>query len=130
MVEAIKLSLNNLGLDYLDLALIHWPLALKPGTGYLWPLDENNKTQDVNISVVETWKGMEDAHRLGLARSIGVSNFNSEQLTRVMKQAWMKPVVNQVSLNTCYIQGSWATHLVWGRPAPLANVLPNPWSCE
>ena len=96
VVEALKLSLNNLGLDYLDLALIHWPIALKSGTGYLWPLDENNMTLDEDISVVETWKGMEDAYRLGLAKSIGVSNFNSEQLGRVLKHSFIKPVVNQV----------------------------------
>ncbi|CAG2118885.1 unnamed protein product, partial [Medioppia subpectinata] len=95
VVEALKLSLNNLGLDYLDLALIHWPIALKSGTGYLWPLDENNMTLDEDISVVETWKGMEDAYRLGLAKSIGVSNFNSEQLSRVLKHSFIKPVVNQ-----------------------------------
>ncbi|CAG2110833.1 unnamed protein product, partial [Medioppia subpectinata] len=82
--------------DYLDLSLVHWPLAFRSGTGFLRPLDENNKTQNVDISVVETWKGMEDAYRLGLTRSIGVSNFNSEQLTRVLKQAFVKPVVNQL----------------------------------
>ena len=99
VVEAMKLSLNNLGLDYLDLALVHWPLSLKQGTGFLWPLDQNNQTYDINISVVETWRGMEDAYKLGLAKSIGVSNFNSEQLTRVLKQTAIKPVVNQVIIS-------------------------------
>ena len=96
VVEALKLSLNNLGLDYLDLALIHWPLTLKSGTGFVWPLNEKNETMDDNISVVETWKGMEDAYRMGLAKSIGVANFNSEQLTRVLRQSSIKPVINQV----------------------------------
>ena len=96
VVEALKLSLNNLRLDYLDLALIHWPIALKPGRGYLVPLNENNQTIDDDTDVVETWKGMEDAHRLGLAKSIGVSNFNSMQLDRVLKSTFLKPVVNQV----------------------------------
>ncbi|XP_054162256.1 1,5-anhydro-D-fructose reductase-like [Oppia nitens] len=99
VAEALKLSLNNLGLDYLDLALIHWPIAVRSGTGYLWPLDENNQTLDDDISVVETWKGMEDAYRLGLAKSIGVSNFNSEQLSRVLKHTFIKPVVNQFEIH-------------------------------
>lgn len=96
VVEALKLSLNNLRLDYLDLALVHWPIALKPGTGYLTPLNENNQTIDDDTDIVETWKGMEDAFRLGLAKSIGVSNFNSQQLDRVLKSSFLKPTVNQV----------------------------------
>ena len=108
VVEAMKLSLNNLGLDYLDLALVHWPIALRPGTGITRDLDQNNQTYDVDISVVEAWRGMEDAFKLGLAKSIGVSNFNSEQLTRILKQTAIKPVINQV-LNLkiiCGDQGS------------------------
>src|SRR5690349_17754355 len=46
VVNALKLSLNNLGLDYLDLALVHWPYSLKSGTGFLKPMDENNQTLD------------------------------------------------------------------------------------
>src|SRR6185437_13864178 len=96
VVEAMKLSLNMLGIEYLDLALVHWPVAWRSGTGSLRPLDQNNKTLNVDISVVETWKGMEDAYKLGLTKSIGVSNFNSEQLGRVLKESFIKPAVNQV----------------------------------
>ncbi|XP_054161903.1 1,5-anhydro-D-fructose reductase-like [Oppia nitens] len=99
VVEAMKLSMNMLGVDYLDLALVHWPLAYRSGTGSLRPLNANNMTDDINISVVETWKGMEDAYKLGLAKSIGVSNFNSQQLTLILKEAFLKPVINQIEVH-------------------------------
>ena len=96
VVEAIRMSLSKLDLDYLDLALIHWPMAYIENTTELVPKHLNGSTIDVNISVIETWKGMEDAFYLGLTKRIGVSNFNSNQLTRIMKEARIKPVVNQV----------------------------------
>ncbi|CAG2179597.1 unnamed protein product, partial [Oppiella nova] len=49
VVEAMKFSLNMLGIEYLDLALVHWPVAWRSGTGSLRPLDQNNKTQNVDI---------------------------------------------------------------------------------
>ena len=95
VIEGLKSSLHDLKLEYLDLGLIHWPMAYKEGKEN-HPKHTNGSSMDLDISVVETWRGMEDAYRMGLVKSIGVSNFNSEQLNRVMKQAFMKPVVNQV----------------------------------
>lgn len=51
---------------------------------------------------LETWKGMEECARLGLTRSIGISNFNQDQITRLLSVAEVKPVNNQVSAN-CYL---------------------------
>lgn len=48
------------------------------------------------MSIEETWKALEECVKLGLTRSIGLSNFNSEQIERIMKVAEIKPVVNQV----------------------------------
>ena len=96
VMEGLKRSLDSLGVDYVDLALIHWPMAYAEGQEN-HPKHANGSTVDLDVSVVETWRGMEDAYREGLAKSIGVSNFNSEQLARVMKQTFMKPVVNQAS---------------------------------
>lgn len=47
---------------------------------------------------MDTWRGMEEALKLGLTKSIGVSNFNEEQLGRLLKSAKVKPVVNQVEV--------------------------------
>ncbi|CAG2113972.1 unnamed protein product [Medioppia subpectinata] len=46
VVEAMKLSLNMLGVDYLDLSLVHWPLAFRSGTGFLRPLDEKERERE------------------------------------------------------------------------------------
>lgn len=48
------------------------------------------------MDYLDTWKGMEEALKLGLTKSIGVSNFNAEQIDRLLKNSNIKPVVNQV----------------------------------
>jgi aldehyde reductase len=100
VIESINASLKNLGLKYLDLALIHWP------TGFFEEKDPNFYPKYKNGSVIprtwekddylETWKGLEDAVNLGLTKYIGVSNFNIRQLGRVLDEAKIKPVINQV----------------------------------
>ncbi|XP_031778644.1 aldo-keto reductase AKR2E4-like isoform X3 [Nasonia vitripennis] len=51
------------------------------------------------VDYIETWRGMEECIKLGLTRSIGVSNFNSQQLTRLLESASIKPVMNQIELH-------------------------------
>jgi diketogulonate reductase-like aldo/keto reductase len=70
-------SLERLGVDHVDLYIIHWPQG-----GPTW-----------------AWPGMERAHDRGLARSIGVSNYSVAQLDEVMSVAGTRPVVNQVQFN-------------------------------
>ena len=100
-ITNINESLRNLGLPYVDLALIHWPTGFKSGTGEEYPRYPNGSTipyETPDQSIEETWKGMEDMHKMGLAKSIGVSNFNVQQLERILKIASIKPVVNQVNI--------------------------------
>ncbi len=107
VIESINASLKNLGLKYLDLALIHWP------TGFFEEKDPNFYPKYKNGSVIprtwekddylETWKGLEDAVNLGLTKYIGVSNFNIRQLGRVLDEAKIKPVINQVFMRKEYI---------------------------
>lgn len=52
-----------------------------------------------NIDYLDTWKGMEEAKALGLAKSIGVSNFNEEQVDRVIENSQVKPAVNQIEVS-------------------------------
>lgn len=67
----------------------------------LLPRDASGKLQLENTDYLETWKGMEECQRLGLARSIGISNFNSQQISRLLESAKIKPVNNQVRLIFC-----------------------------
>lgn len=63
----------------------------------LLPKDANGALLMSDTDYLETWKGMEECQRLGLARSIGISNFNIEQITRLLGAAEIKPVNNQVN---------------------------------
>ncbi|MBA2310123.1 MAG: aldo/keto reductase [Pseudonocardiales bacterium] len=79
-LAAFDLSLGKLGLDYLDLYLIHWPA---PGRD----------------RYVETWRAMEKILAEGRVRSIGVSNFGIEHLQRLIDETETVPAVNQVELH-------------------------------
>ena len=95
--KSVNISLNNLGMDYVDLALIHWPFGVKEGDDPN-PKDKDGNTIFSDIDYLETWKGLEDVHAKGMVKSIGVSNFNHLQLERVIKNAKVKPVMNQVKI--------------------------------
>ncbi|CAG2109461.1 unnamed protein product [Medioppia subpectinata] len=98
VAEGLKLTLKRLNIQYLDMYLIHFPFGFEEG-GEDIPLTPDGLTRDSNVSVVETWKGMEDVYRAGLVKSIGVSNFNVNQLCRLMRQCQIKPVVNQLEIH-------------------------------
>ncbi|CAD0206781.1 unnamed protein product [Chrysodeixis includens] len=87
VVPALRRSLASLGLDYVDLYLIHWPVA-----------QFSNGTYDT-ADYLETWRGMIEAKKLGLARSIGVSNFNEKQIDRLLENKLEIPAVLQVEIN-------------------------------
>ncbi|RZC32848.1 aldose reductase, partial [Asbolus verrucosus] len=92
---AIKKTLSNLGIEQLDLYLIHWPLAYKE-EGELFPTDDLGKIQFSNVDFVDTWKAMEEVAKKGLTKSIGLSNFNKRQIEKILSIATIKPVTNQV----------------------------------
>lgn len=52
--------------------------------------------EEEDVPFEDTWKAMEECVKLGYAKSIGLSNFNSQQIERILKRATIKPVVNQV----------------------------------
>ncbi|XP_013174394.1 PREDICTED: aldose reductase-like [Papilio xuthus] len=99
LVEAaVKTSLADLGLDYLDLYLIHWPQAYKEGEDN-FPVDEQGKAIPSAVDYVDTWKAMEGLVDKGLVKSIGISNFNKKQIDRVVEAARIKPAVNQIEVH-------------------------------
>ena len=77
--EAFDGTLKALGLDYVDLFLIHWPLPMRYGGDF-----------------VSTWKTLEEFYRDGRARSIGVSNFQPQHLRRLHGESDVIPAVNQI----------------------------------
>lgn len=95
--SAIKTSLSDLGLEYLDLYLIHWPVAFKEGDD-LFPQNPDGSPSFSDADYVDTWKAMESLVNKGLTKNIGISNFNSEQVERILKICTIKPVTNQVNI--------------------------------
>ncbi|XP_056648013.1 aldo-keto reductase family 1 member B1-like [Diorhabda sublineata] len=96
--SAIRTTLKNLGLEYLDLYLIHWPFALKEGDD-LFPKNSDGTTAYSDVDYVDTWKAMEDLVKKGLTKSIGISNFNKRQTARILENCTIKPVTNQIEVH-------------------------------
>ncbi|KAF5302643.1 hypothetical protein FQR65_LT08484 [Abscondita terminalis] len=92
---ALRNTLKDLGLDYVDLYLIHWPTGYKEEASSDLPVDDA-KPNYSDYDYVDTWKAMEEIKKKGLAKSIGVSNFNKYQLERILENAEIPPTVNQV----------------------------------
>ncbi|HUD37702.1 MAG TPA: aldo/keto reductase [Streptosporangiaceae bacterium] len=80
--RAFDTSLDQLGFDYVDLFLIHWPLPTRYGGDF-----------------VPTWKALEGFYRDGRARSIGVSNFQAHHLRRLHQESELRPAVNQIEVH-------------------------------
>lgn len=99
---ACEKSLENLGLDYIDSYLIHMPFGYK-FNGWdeekMMPLDAEGKVLFSDDDYVDTWRAMEALVDNGKVKSIGVSNFNSEQIGRILKDCRIKPTSNQVECN-------------------------------
>ena len=108
MRNACLKTLKDLNLDYLDLFLIHFPIALKfvpfeqrypPG----WNYNDNPQTQpnmiEDNVPLSETWAAMEELVKEGLVRNIGVSNMGTAMIRDILNYCKIKPTVLQVEMH-------------------------------
>lgn len=98
---AIKDALANLQLDYLDLYLVHWPIALKKGV--FLPETAEDMIPLAELPTTKTWEAMEALVEKGLCKYIGVSNFSVPKLKALVNEAQIKPVMNQIELHP-YLQ--------------------------
>ena len=97
---ALKKTLADLRLDYLDLYLIHWPVATRPEV--VFPGKGDDFLSLAEMPLHETWAGMEDCVESGQAKHIGVSNFNIKKVEE-LSSAKIRPEVNQIELHP-YLQ--------------------------
>ncbi|MEZ0067068.1 2,5-diketo-D-gluconate reductase A [Streptacidiphilus sp. MAP12-20] len=84
-LRAFDASLSRLGLDYIDLYLIHWPVPSRD-------------------RYTDAWRALEKIHAEGRARAVGVSNFNAKHLERLFAETGLAPAVNQVELHPYFTQ--------------------------
>jgi len=94
VIPALQQTLSDLQLDYLDLFLIHWPIALKKEVSFPQKADDYFSLDEVPLA--ETWQGMESALKQGLCKHIGVSNVSQKKLAALSQDTAQKPEVNQV----------------------------------
>jgi alcohol dehydrogenase (NADP+) len=94
---AIRKSLSDLGLDYLDMYMVHWPVALKPSA--VFPGSAADFASAEEAPMQETWAAFEALRAEGLTRHIGVSNFSAKKIGDLLSHAKVKPEVNQVELH-------------------------------
>ncbi|WP_299156765.1 aldo/keto reductase [uncultured Christiangramia sp.] len=101
VIPALKQTLKDLQLEYLDLYLIHWPVAFKPDVSFPEKAEDFLSLEEVPL--IETWKEMIKAKEQGLVKHIGVSNFSIEKLEELMNDTDHASEMNQVELHT-YLQ--------------------------
>ncbi|KAI7741325.1 hypothetical protein M8C21_024492, partial [Ambrosia artemisiifolia] len=113
----------NLGLEYVDLYLIHWPLKINYPDIKI-PVPREYVTA---IDIKAVWEAMEECQNLGLTKSIGVSNFSSQKIEEILSFAKIPPAVNQVEMNPLWQQNQLnefckKNHILLTAYSPLASV--------
>ncbi|WOK93182.1 hypothetical protein Cni_G01876 [Canna indica] len=100
VVPALQESIRNLGLEYVDLYLIHYPVRLKGEKNMVFTSESILPMEDLP----RVWEAMERCQALGFAKSIGVSNFTLHKLSHFLPHAKIPPAVNQVEMHPLWQQ--------------------------
>ncbi|KAI8556973.1 hypothetical protein RHMOL_Rhmol05G0298100 [Rhododendron molle] len=108
VLPALQDTLQKLGLEYLDLYLIHHPVSMKPAGSYVLPF---NKSDLLPMDFKSVWEAMEGCHKLGLTKNIGVSNFSVKKLQQLLLtqrslQLLIKSVIFFLFLNLLVLQAT------------------------
>ena len=99
---SLQSSLSKLRVDYIDLFLVHWPIAAEKDDDYMPKIGPDGKyviNKELTENPEPTWRAMEDLVDSGLVRSIGVSNWTIPGLEKLLKFARIKPTVNQIEIH-------------------------------
>lgn len=99
---SLENSLKNFGLDYIDLFLVHWPIAAEKDESYMPKIGADGRyviKKELTENPEPTWRAMEELHKSGKARAIGVSNWTIPGLKKLFQFAKVKPAVNQIEIH-------------------------------
>ena len=94
---ALRKTLADLCLDYLDLYLIHWPVAFRPEV--FFPKSGADYLSLEEVPIIGTWQALEECVTKGLTRKIGVCNFSTKKLNDLLAGASVPPMMNQIELH-------------------------------
>ncbi|XP_046869126.1 aldo-keto reductase family 1 member A1-A [Drosophila willistoni] len=97
-------QLNLLGFEYIDLYLMQFPVGYRHMCDEILTPINDISVLTTDVDYVDTWRAMEELVKLGLVRSIGLSNFNMEQIQRIIQCSSSKPVVNQIEIWPGFMQ--------------------------
>ncbi|KAL0094415.1 NADP-dependent oxidoreductase domain-containing protein [Phycomyces blakesleeanus] len=104
---ACERSLSLLGLDYLDMYMVHWPLAWK-FSGFefenLRKKDEEGDIKCIDVPLIDTWRGMEQLVKDGLVKNLGISNFTLPMIKELLTQCNIPPAVHQIEIHPNLLQ--------------------------
>ncbi|CAN0908206.1 Protein REDOX 2 [Linum grandiflorum] len=100
VLPSLQTTLQRLGMEYVDLYVVHWPVSVRKGAEALG----FGKEEIVELDMKGTWQAMEECHQKGMAKTIGVSNFGPAKLTQLLHHATIAPAVNQVEMSVGWQQ--------------------------
>ena len=105
VIASCKQTLSDLGLDYLDAYLVHWPFPNYHAPGCDGDTRNPASRPYIHEEYMATWRAMEQLYDQGLVRNIGVSNMTIPKLELLLRDARVKPVLNEMELHPSFQQG-------------------------